>query len=114
MRPWTIEQALDLIRLLQGDVRKQFGFHICLGGGVLNRGESRKDLDLYFLSMDNNPVQPQWEKLLKWLNVIWAEGRDMTFSEDGDAHYAIPEGSPYKAKWSFIYGGDQRIDAFIL
>lgn len=43
---WTLEQALVIIRLLQPKVYSM-GWHLCLGGGVLNKGVSNKDLDLY-------------------------------------------------------------------
>ncbi len=46
--PWTIEAALLLIRRLQPALRA-YGYHLALGGGVLNRGSSGHDLDLYLL-----------------------------------------------------------------
>ncbi len=45
---WTLEEALILVRALQ-PTAWQYGYHLCLGGGVLNKGVSSKDLDLYFL-----------------------------------------------------------------
>ena len=49
---WTITDALNLIRDLQLNLRK-VGYHLALGGGVLNRGGSAHDLDLYLLPIYN-------------------------------------------------------------
>lgn len=49
---WTLDQALEMARYLQPLVKK-YNYHIALGGGVLNKGLSFKDLDLYFMSLDN-------------------------------------------------------------
>lgn len=46
---WTLEEALRFVRELQTGVATPNGFHLALGGGVLNNGDSNKDLDLYFL-----------------------------------------------------------------
>lgn len=45
---WTLEEALYLIRRLQPKVFLH-GYNLCLGGSVLNKGFSTKDLDLYVM-----------------------------------------------------------------
>lgn len=47
---WKLKDGLALVRKLQPETR-QFGYHLTLGGGVLNTGKSRKDLDLFFLPL---------------------------------------------------------------
>ena len=50
---WTLQEALQLIRDLQPQL-KPLHYHVALGGGVLNKGTSQKDLDLYLLRFDND------------------------------------------------------------
>lgn len=45
---WRIEDALKWIREHQASVQK-LGYHLALGGGVLNKGFSCKDLDLVLM-----------------------------------------------------------------
>lgn len=107
---WTLDEALSLIRLLQPETRK-FGYHLCLGGGVLNVGFSEKDLDLYFLPMDNpeHPTDP--DKLSGWLDTCWGKATDLF----GDYPLTDSSGKPsmYIKKVKYDYSG-MRIDVFIL
>lgn len=118
---WRLDEALDLIRALQSDVRK-FGYHLCLGGGVLNTGKSEKDLDLYFLSLDNQGT-PNPDALIAHLENIWScKGVDIwgsgTIGPD-PSEVQVLEGpapanpSPYTVKLMFSYS-NLRIDVFIL
>lgn len=44
---WYLDEtSLDLIRKLE-EIAKNFGLHIALGGGVLHKGSSEKDLDIF-------------------------------------------------------------------
>ena len=67
-RNWTFDDALPLIRAVQ-PVVKRFGYHVCLGGGVLNKGVSDHDLDLYFLPMNNKGFNTG--EVLKFLEKTW-------------------------------------------
>ena len=44
-KPWTLDEALYLIRQIQPLVMEA-GYYLALGGGVPNKGESHSDLDL--------------------------------------------------------------------
>lgn len=55
---------MELIQALQPEVR-EFNYHICLGGGVLNTGASDKDLDLFILPL--NGTEPDRGGLMKYL-----------------------------------------------
>ena len=99
---WTLDDALGLIRALQQSCRK-YGFHLCLGGGVLNTGASEKDLDLYFLPMGGNVNKPY--DLVRWLESMWGTSDILGQS--------YPMEKPYLSKFKFQYGA-QRIDVFIL
>ena len=103
---WTLDEAINLIKVLQPDVWT-FGYHLCLGGGVLNKGESKKDLDLYFLSLDNANIIVTSHKLLDWLSKLW--GNPKFLGQD----YPGNPGSPYVYKLGFRYNS-LRIDVFVL
>jgi hypothetical protein len=45
---WTLEDALPLIRKLS-EIALRNGFSVALSGGVLDRGSSEHDLDLFFV-----------------------------------------------------------------
>jgi acetamidase/formamidase len=47
---WYLADALVLVRELQARVWP-LGYHVALGGGVLNHGYSDKDVDLYVLPL---------------------------------------------------------------
>lgn len=111
---WTMRTALQLIRKLQ-PVTRDFKLHLCLGGGVLNKGRSDKDLDLFFLPLGGNT--PDYEGMRKFLCTIWTEsgplftnnpdydrGKDAT-SKPGDQY----RGGAYK-----FCSGRLRIDAFFV
>lgn len=101
---WTLDEGLVLVRELQPDTR-QFGYHLALGGGVLNNAMSCKDLDLYLLPLDDKDEDPDMDALISWLDSLWGEGESLI-----DARY---NSKHYKAKRKYVLG-DQRIDVFIL
>lgn len=70
---WTLEDGLKLVRAIQNTTRK-YGYHLTLGGGVLNNGKSKKDLDLYFLPLNNERMPPQdIPGLVGWLGGMWGK-----------------------------------------
>lgn len=73
---WSLDEGLRLIRALQPEA-KRFGYHISLGGGVLNRGFSYKDLDLYFIPMENEELKQDTGALLKYLTDSWGAPTDI-------------------------------------
>jgi hypothetical protein len=101
---WTLDDALTLVRALQPFTR-QFGYHLTLGGGVLNVGSSTKDLDLFFLPLDNGGVNRP-DDLLSWLK--------LTFSSEakniGGLHYGNDNFNEMKQEMR--YDG-KRVDVFI-
>jgi hypothetical protein len=48
---WTLDEALPLIRKIS-PITQRHGFSVALYGSVLDRGESEKDLDLFFVEQD--------------------------------------------------------------
>lgn len=70
---WKLEDGLILVRSIQQPSRK-YGYHVALGGSVLNKGESEKDLDLYFLPMGSDSgIKEEPGELVKWLSSLWGE-----------------------------------------
>jgi hypothetical protein len=102
---WTIERGLMIVQTLQPGSRK-FGYHLALGGGVLNSGASEHDLDLYFLPLDNTESPPDPEGLMVWLDTLLGDGEDLQ-SDD----YA--RSTRYYSKRKHFVGG-RRIDIFII
>lgn len=132
-KSWELKEALELIRNLQPQTR-QFNYHLCLGGGVLNKGQSEKDLDLFFLPMGKDQ---KGKELVEWLTKLWGKGVEfkgkpkvnawgepviLRYEDFHDAFgnliekcvYDYPDEDDhlsYKAK--FMYG-DLRIDVFVV
>lgn len=137
MPDWTLDDGLRLVRALQPETRK-FAYHLTLGGGVLNNGRSAKDLDLFFLPMDNGKDKPQPDALLEYLVSLWGKCEnlyreyvppafppyELVVGSDGQtipvhrAHPVAERPTPlvdrvYKHKVKFMRS-DGRIDVFIM
>jgi hypothetical protein len=105
---WTLEQAREqLIAVLQ-PVSRTFGYHVCLGGGVLNNGFSSKDADIYFLPLEKE-VPPNPAGVVKMLDAMWGEGGDINGME-----YPLPPDSIYHAKRKYLNHPNYRVDVFIM
>lgn len=99
---WDFEKALKLIRETQ-ETAKSYGYHIALGGGVLNKGYSNKDLDLYFLPLVG--IDENFDGLMLALNIGWGYGEEFGYKESFD------KPTPYRMSLRFI--GTKKTDAFI-
>lgn len=78
---WTLEDGLKLVRALQRESRG-FGYHISLGGSVLDEGRSDKDVDLYFLPIENsNFPKANPRGVIEWLERMWGDGKDLMEGE---------------------------------
>lgn len=80
-----LEQALKLIRETQETV-KSFGYHICLGGGVLNLGYSYKDLDLYIIPLCD--TENKLEDLVQSLEIGWGPSYEVFSIFEQESVYA--------------------------
>ena len=101
---WTLEQGRAEIQRVQLSSR-EFGYHVCLGGGVLNAGESSKDLDVYFLPLDDKLNSPQPDRLLAWLETMWG-----LYTPLNDPRY--DQSAHYRHKLRFDI--PKRIDVFVV
>lgn len=105
LQQWGMDEALRLVRRMQKDVRP-LGYHIALGGGVLNKGYSDKDLDLYFLPCLGERHKPA--SLMTMLSREWGTASKIGTS-GGDSNGS--ELYIHKVKFESPYG---RIDVFIV
>lgn len=97
---WALDDSLKLIRAIQQESRK-YGYHLTLGGSVLNDGRSEKDLDLYFLPLDNPKMPTSDPKaLLTWLTTLWGKYQPL-----GGAEYEDPAAKPLNR---FVIGGARK------
>ena len=102
---WTLDAGLTMAAQVQAGSRK-FGYHVALGGGVLNRGESFKDLDVYFLPLDSDTMSPDSAGVLTWLESLWGVSESINDPNYGPSPY-------YKLKLKF-YPENRRIDVFVV
>lgn len=136
--PWTLDEALRLVRGLQPEAKK-FGFHVCLGGSVLNMGVSPKDVDLYFLPLRGKDAQ-QMDALVIRLEGLWGAAEPiggvassktqkpgaysrLSFKDSTQQFTITPrdlmtsppytDNGVYRKKLKFLRNGD-RIDAFFI
>ena len=72
---------------------------------MLNNGSSTKDLDLYFLPLDNGK---DYDGLKRWLD--WEIGVGVSIT---DPNYPPTPGSVYRYKLKYDVNG-KRIDVFII
>lgn len=103
---WTFAEAQQEVKRVQ-QASRAFGYHVALGGGVLNVGKSEKDLDLYFLALDDKDSSPNAADLVKWLESLWGAATPINDPRYGDSvHYA--------RKLKFQPLGSRRIDVFVV
>ena len=103
---WTLDEGRCEIQRVQSGSRA-YGYHVALGGGVLNTGSSRKDLDLYFLPLDNDTSKPNSGSLVQWLETLWGKSEPINDPNYGPSDY-------YTQKLKFMPLVSKRIDVFVI
>jgi len=85
MKTWYIDEGIMTLRAIQ-PVAKKFGYHVTIGGGVVNKGMSNKDLDLWFLPLnglnyrEDNGGDPT--TLLEVLEKMWGKSHKIDYPGD--------------------------------
>lgn len=104
MTSWTLDDALGVVRNLQPAAHAH-GYHVTLGGGVLNRGESDKDVDLYFLPLLDTPRDE--DALLAAISARFGEATQLDYGNRKDM-------GCYSHKLKFALPTGRRADVFIV
>lgn len=108
---WSLAQGIGVVQALQKPAR-EYGYHVAIGGGVVNKTFSEKDLDLYFLPMGGFNTKESVTKptpMLRFLEALWG------ISEELEKEY---EGQPASKEGCYAHAvkfqhGQKRIDCFI-
>jgi hypothetical protein len=101
---WGLSDALALIREIQPEIHA-LGFHVCLAGGVLNKGYSEKDLDLVFVPLTNE-TKGDADDITSWCFKRWG-GRKDNLSDP------VPCIS-LREQASYLTDDGKRIDVFVV
>jgi hypothetical protein len=78
---------------------------VTLGGGVLNKGYSEKDLDLYFFPFGQKESISN-STLDRWLDLMWGTGTELGI-------YRNQKDEIFLTKKKFFLPDGKRIDVFI-
>lgn len=58
---WTFEQGLEFVRKLETAIKRIYShYHVALGGSVLHKGTSSKDLDVFIYPHKTNQADRKW------------------------------------------------------
>lgn len=107
---WTLAEGLEVVRGLQPESR-EFGYHVTLGGGVLNAGHSNKDLDIWYLPLNNDSNITRPTALLQYLGNKFLALRPI--SEYGGAtHMGHPIWGMYRME--MLKDPAKRVEIFII
>lgn len=106
---WNRDQAFEIINKIQVQC-SWYNFHCLLGGSVLNYGTSLKDLDLYFLPL-NNEEEKRYESLIEILSKELNSGHKLEILNNSEEY--IDNDSLYHSMLKANYNG-KRIDIFII
>lgn len=82
LETWNLDDAIKLIGAIHGDVVR-CGYFVTLGGGVLVKGKSDRDLDLYFLPIEGKYVRADQESLIELLTKLWGSFDKISFDSMG-------------------------------
>jgi hypothetical protein len=103
---WTLEEGIVITRLIE-ECLIPMGYHCCLGGSVLHKGQSEKDLDI-FIYPHNVAALLEAEVILAAVESVIPGG--MAF---GACNPEYQERDAKNVWWS--YGqNNRRIDFFFL
>jgi hypothetical protein len=115
---WTLEDGLRVVRALQ-PLTREYNYHLTLGGGVLNKGQSQKDLDLFFLPMMgfSETATRDADGMLAYLKRLWGPAEPLASGQDLEDPTALTRFYKHAVKFTRRGGDDgsvqQRIDCFI-
>lgn len=98
----TLNEGIDIARLIEKAIIPA-GYHCALGGSVLHRGESSKDLDIFIYPHNGKRLNPA---LVRQKLLIAGFNLEKEFSTSANSH-----DSKTIEVWSYC---GQRIDIFFV
>ncbi len=110
MSPWTLEEALALVRRLE-PMLSAAGWHSGLTGSVLMRGSSAKDVDLIVYPRDSRAASADPESARAVLRVA---GMRRDFTADQIRTLWRERGSKDVKDVEMWKDGGRRVDVFFL
>jgi hypothetical protein len=83
---WTLDQAIDLVRQLELKLKRVYNhYHVALGGSVLHKGFSNKDLDIIIYPHKTTHQGINWMKsALRQFGLVEISDRGAVHSGYGD------------------------------
>lgn len=106
---WTLAQGLAVVRMIEPRIR-QLDHHTILGGSVLHKGLSAKDLDIFISPLEG--YRSRGDEVYNYLTSFFGPLRSIR-----DAPDYGPEQGPHwwAGAWTVKYGEEEkRIDLFLL
>jgi hypothetical protein len=102
---WSLEEALVVARALETKIERIYNhYHVALGGSVLHRGSSTKDLDIFIYPHKTGQIDRKYlNKMLSEFGLVDAEDRTSIHAEYYDNKEVI----------KYMYNG-KRVDIFFL
>ncbi len=96
-KKWTREMGVDLAASMAPFIRP-LGYQVMLGGSVLTKGVSQKNINLYFMpSAEPTQVTPKDMELITWLASILGKATK--------TYTATVTNTTYKHYFDFSYDG---------
>jgi tRNA nucleotidyltransferase (CCA-adding enzyme) len=101
---WTLEEGLALARDLEKKIKRVYNhYHVALGGSVLHRGSSTKDLDIFIYPHKSDQLDREYlNNSLKEFGFVDAQDRTEIHSDYN-----------HKEVIKYSYNG-KRVDIFFL
>lgn len=108
---WNLAQALRLIRTAQPEIH-ELGYHITLGGSILNKGSSKDDLDLFILRKNNTDRVDSYVVIDQMSKILGRSGEIQTRAMRDSPDYGPDADFHFSEAYVFELDG-KRIDVFV-
>lgn len=111
---WYLSDAQNVVRQLQA-VIWPLGWHVVLGGGVLNHGYSNDDLDLYLLPIYRPELVHDEDDLESAIGELM-DVLDRDYSENAPSlEGQLPSKTCFQLARRYVYGPEAKpVDVFVV
>jgi hypothetical protein len=107
---WALDEALDLIRELEKQI-KPIKYTSAMGGGVIFKGHSKKDLDIFLAPY--NKTDKDYDKLVEILEKMGFTRKKTKDEVHKGFNYGSEKGKEHKHVEIWDYHG-RRVDFFFV